>query len=124
VLPFSISSFKPNRAVSSMGKLLFLTHVYQVPMGPEFVLLFAGMLILLSFSSPGIPSGGFLTTLPFYLAAGIPVEAVVLLRAVDAIPDVFKTVVNVTGDLAIAVLAHRVVGDAAPGVGVTPGVAA
>jgi Na+/H+-dicarboxylate symporter len=48
----------------------------------------------------------------------------VLLRAVDAIPDVFKTVVNVTGDLAIAVLAHRVVGDAAPGVGVTPGVAA
>lgn len=110
VLPFSISAFKPNRAVSSMGKLLFLTHVYQIPVGPEFLLLFGAILVLLSFSSPGVPSGGFLTTLPFYIAAGVPVEAVVLLRAVDAIPDVFKTVVNVTGDLTIAVIANRLVG--------------
>ena len=114
VLPFSISTFKLNRAVSSLGKLLFLTHVYQIAVGPEFLLVFGGILILLSFSSPGVPSGGFLTTLPFYIAAGVPVEAVVLLRAVDAIPDIFKTIVNVTGDLSLATIVDRRVDAPAP----------
>ncbi len=64
-------------------------------------------MLLLSFSTPGIPSGGFFATLPAYLAAGAPMEGLVLLKAVDALPDVFKTVNNVTGDLAAAAVVSR-----------------
>jgi Na+/H+-dicarboxylate symporter len=35
-------------------------------------------------------------------AAGMPIESLGLLLAVDLIPDVFATVGNVTGDLAVA----------------------
>jgi proton glutamate symport protein len=49
-------------------------------------------------------------TLPIYLAAGIPAEGVIVLNAVDAIPDVFKTLVNVTADMTAAVLVSRWVG--------------
>ena len=42
------------------------------------------------------------STLPFYLGAGIPLEGVVLLKAVDAIPDIFKTLLNVTADMTVA----------------------
>ena len=45
--------------------------------------------------------------LPAYIAAGIPIEGVVILEAVDAIPDMFKTVLNVTGDMSAAAILAR-----------------
>jgi Na+/H+-dicarboxylate symporter len=47
------------------------------------------------------------TRLPAYLAAGIPIEGVMLLSAVDAVPDLFKTVLNVTADLSVAAIVGR-----------------
>ena len=107
VLPLSVSMFKINKAVSGPVKLFFLAHLYGVPLDPVAIGSFFLAYILLSFSSPGIPSGGFFVTLPLYVALGIPVEGVVLLKAVDAIPDIFKTLVNVTEDLSVATLVAR-----------------
>ncbi len=44
---------------------------------------------------------------PLFLAIGLPVEGIGILIAVDAIPDLFATVLNVTGDLAATVLVAR-----------------
>ena len=49
-------------------------------------------------------------TLPFYLAAGLPIQGIVLLNAVDSIPDVFKTLLNVTADMSVATIVARVAG--------------
>ena len=51
-----------------------------------------------------------MVTLPFYIAAGIPVEGVVLLKAFDAIPDIFKTLLNVTADMTVAAIVTRFLG--------------
>ena len=110
VLPLAVSAFKVNRTISAPVKLIFLTHVFGLPLAPEFVVVFVAATILLSFGSPGIPSGGFMISLPFYLAAGIPVEGVVLLRAVDAVPDIFKTLANVTADMTAAAVVDRIDG--------------
>ena len=40
---------------------------------------------------------------PMFLDIGLPVEGIGILIAVDAIPDLFATVLNATGDLAAAV---------------------
>ena len=66
-----------------------------------------GTLFLLSFSTAGIPSVGTVRSIPAYLAAGIPLEGVVLLNAIAPITDVFETLVNVTGDMAAAVIVTR-----------------
>ena len=59
--------------------------------------------VALSFSNPGIPSGGlFVVTAPVMLVAGLPLDGIGLLIAADAIPDVFNTLVNVTGDMTVA----------------------
>jgi Na+/H+-dicarboxylate symporter len=42
------------------------------------------------------------TNLPIVQAAGLPVEPLGLLLAVDLIPDVFSTVGNVSADLTVA----------------------
>jgi Na+/H+-dicarboxylate symporter len=111
VLPLAVSTFKFNRAISSNAKMLFLAAVYGVHLDPLFLGTYALAAMVLSVSSPGLPShGASLSTLPFYLDVGIPIEAVVLLNAVDAIPDIFKTVLNVTGDMSAAAIVGRFAG--------------
>jgi hypothetical protein len=63
--------------------------------------------VLLSFGGPGIPSGSLVLVAPLYTSLGLPVEGVGILIALDALPDIFKTVSNVTADMAaIAILAR------------------
>jgi proton glutamate symport protein len=114
VLPLAVSIFKINRTVSSTFKLLFLAAVYNIPLDATTIAAFVGVAGLLSFSSPGIPSGGAKATLPAYLAAGIPIEGVAILYAVDSVPDIFKTLLNVTGNMTAASLVHRCVRAPAP----------
>jgi proton glutamate symport protein len=108
VLPLSSSLFKLNRTTSSTIKLLFLAHIYGIDLSPMAVVSFVAAIILLSFSSVGVPGGGVaFRTVPVYLAAGVPIEGIVILETVDAIPDIFKTLLNVTGQMSAATLLSR-----------------
>ncbi len=111
VLPLSVSTFKANRTISSTSKFLFLAALYGVVLSPVQVVTFVVMIVLLSFSTPGLPTTGTMRTLPAYLAVGIPIEAVLILDAVDAIPDIFKTLLNVTGDMTAATIVSRLAGE-------------
>jgi Na+/H+-dicarboxylate symporter len=59
---------------------------------------------LLSFSVPGIPSASLFLLAPVLVDLGLPAEGVGILIAVDVIPDMFKTLANVTSHLTSAVL--------------------
>jgi len=54
-----------------------------------------------------MPRGAFLMLAPLFLAIGLPVKGIGLLIALDAIPDLFATVLNVTGDLAATAIVAR-----------------
>lgn len=108
VLPLAVSTFKINRPLSATVKLLFLARVYGVDVDAAQFALFLAAVALLSISSPGLPSQGTVITMPAYLAAGLPLEGILLMEGVDFIPDVFKTLANVTADMTAAVLVHRV----------------
>jgi len=110
VLPLSVASFKMNRTISGGVKLVFLAHAYGIAISPAQLVTFLATMMLLSFSTPGIPSVGTVRSLPIYLALGIPLEGVLILNAVDAIPDLFKTVLNVTADLGVTVVTARLTG--------------
>lgn len=111
IMPMSVSIFKVNKAVSAPLQLYFLAHIYGIELEPIPVILFMLAYIPTSFTSPGIPSTGLFITLPLYLAMGIPVEGYVILKTVDAIPDIFKTVVNVTEDMSVATIISRFVSE-------------
>jgi Na+/H+-dicarboxylate symporter len=64
--------------------------------------------LILSFSTVGLPGGASaFKTAPAYLAAGIPIEALVITEAAETIPDLFKTLLNVTANMSVAVLLSR-----------------
>ena len=108
LLPLSVAIFKVNRPMSSMVKLILVAHVYGVPLRPSTIIVFLATVILISFGTAGIPqSGPGLKTMPAYLAAGVPIEGIIVIEAVETIPDIFKTVLNVTGDMSAAILLTR-----------------
>jgi Na+/H+-dicarboxylate symporter len=107
VLPLAVASFKLNMVVSGPVKLLFLAHVFQRPLGVHQLAAFLATELILSFSTAGIPSMGTVRSVPAYLAAGIPLEGVLMLNAVDTIPDIFKTLTNVTADMSAATILSR-----------------
>lgn len=107
VLPLAVSTFKFAGPVSWTTGALFVGHFYGVPLGLPQLLTVAFAAVFLAFAAPGVPRGAFLMLTPLFLAIGLPAEGVGILIAVDALPDLFATVLNVTGDLAAAVLVAR-----------------
>jgi Na+/H+-dicarboxylate symporter len=61
----------------------------------------------MSFSVPGIPSGSLFVIAPFLTGVGIPAEAIGVLIAIDLLPDVFKTLANVTAHMAAVTVLGR-----------------
>lgn len=107
VLPLAVSSFKPHAPVNWAGLIVFTGLLYGVQIGPAELLTVVVSAALLSFAVPGIPSAGMLLSAPIFVSLGLPVEALGILIAVDAIPDMFKTVANVTGQFTSGVLVAR-----------------
>jgi Na+/H+-dicarboxylate symporter len=46
---------------------------------------------------PGIPGGAIIVMTPVLSSLGIPLGGMAMLLAVDTIPDMFRTMANVTG---------------------------
>ena len=63
--------------------------------------------MFLAFAAPGIPRGAFIMLTPLFLGDRSAREGIGILIAVDALPDTFATVLNVTGDLVAATLVNR-----------------
>ena len=107
VLPLSVSVFKIAGPVSWTVGALFVGWFYGIPIGGRELATIAFAAVFLSFAAPGVPRGAFIMLAPLFLAIGLPPEGVGILIAVDALPDVFSTVLNVTGDMAAAVLVAK-----------------
>ena len=86
---------------------VFLGHLYGVPLGPAQLLAVSLTALLTSFSTPGVPHGWLLVISPLVVSMGIPAEGIGLLIAVDAVPDMFATTLNVTADMAAAAVVSR-----------------
>jgi proton glutamate symport protein len=108
VLPLAVSMFKLAAPVAWPVGALFVAWFYGIELHTRELATLAFASVFLAFTAPGVPRGAFLLLAPLFIAIGLPVEGIGILIAVDAIPDLFSTVLNATGDLAAAVLVARV----------------
>ena len=106
-LPFGVSVFRLNQAVTWIVSALFVGKLYGVPLTTAQLAFLGACSVPVSFSIPGIPSGGLFIIAPFFVSVGLPIEGMGILLALDAIPDVFKTLLNVTSQMATTVLLAR-----------------
>ena len=107
VLPLAVSTFKIVTPISWITGAVFLGRLYGVPLSPGEIIILAILAVFMSFSAPGIPSGGLLIIVPFFSELRLPPEGIGILIALDMFPDMFKTAANVTGDMAVATIVAR-----------------
>jgi Na+/H+-dicarboxylate symporter len=109
-LPIAVSIFKVTSAAMNLAVVLFSAHVLGIPVTAGTLV--AGFIVacLVSFGVAGIPgaSSFFASVVPIALAMGVPTTLLALLIAVEVIPDLFRTVGNVTADVAVTkIIAQR-----------------
>lgn len=105
VLPLAVSVFRVNVPMAWVVGVVFLGKLYGIPVSEGALLGLVLTSTLLSFSVPGIPSASLFLLSPVLVDLGLPAAGVGILIAVDVLPDMFKTLANVTSQLTAAVLA-------------------
>ncbi len=109
VLPMAVALFRATGPVANLGVPLFLLRVYDIHPG---AIQMAGAIFvavatsLASVSLPGQVSF-FASIAPICMALGLPVDILPILIAVEVIPDIFRTVGNVTADMALTAIVAR-----------------
>jgi len=108
VIPISASMFRFGAAVAQTVGVLFIARLYGITLtGPQLATVTITVIVT-TFAVPGIPGGSILAMVPVLRAASVPVEGIGILLAVDTIPDMFRTMANATGMMALAaVLRHE-----------------
>lgn len=106
-LPLAVSICRANVPMAWVVGVAFLGKLYGIPVSEAQLAVLVVTSTLISFSVPGIPSASLFLLAPVLVANGLPAEGVGILIAVDAIPDMFKTLVNVTTHLTSATILAR-----------------
>lgn len=107
VLPLSVSVFKINTPLLYLAGACFVARLYGVPLGAADIAQIVAAGALLSFGVPGVPLGGLLLLTPVFASMHLPVEGVGILMAADLLPDISRTVLNVTADMAVTTILSR-----------------
>lgn len=112
-LPMAVSLFRLTSPIVNLSVVLFTAHIHGVHLGLAQLIAGIAVATITNFAIVGLPSQitFFTTTVPISYAMGVPTDILPLLLAIEVIPDLFRTVGNVTGDLAVTALTARGVGE-------------
>jgi proton glutamate symport protein len=109
VLPLAVAIFRITSPAANLAVVLYVASLYGIH--PSLPQLATGVVLaaVLSLAVVSLPSAiTFFTALvPISMAMGVPLEVLPLLLAVEMIPDLFRTVGNVTADLAVTAIVAR-----------------
>lgn len=106
-LPLAASTFRIGGTVGILIGILFIARLYGIELAPGALATVALSSVLITFSIPGVPAGSILIMAPILQSVGLPPEGIGILLGVDTIPDMFRTAVNVTGDMTAATILNR-----------------
>jgi proton glutamate symport protein len=95
--PFAASIFRVGGCMAQMVGICFLATFYGVALSWTQLAGIVVSAVAVSLTVPGIPGGAIIVMTPILASAGIPLGGMAMLLAVDTIPDMFRTMANVTG---------------------------
>ena len=103
VLPLGAAMYRPGSALFQGAAVVFLAHLYRVPFPASAV---GGAILatfLVSLTVAPVPSSSVVTLAPALDAIGVPLSGLSILLGIDRIPDMFRTSVNLLGQITTSV---------------------
>ncbi len=112
ILPLAVAIFRAASAAANVAVAVYLAHIHGVAISPLTLGVGVAVAAVVSLAAVGLPAqvSFFATIGPVCLAMGVPIELLGLLLAVETLPDIFRTLGNVTADLAVSRIAGRTLG--------------
>lgn len=109
VLPLAVSLFRLTSAAANVAVAVYLARVHGVALAPGTLVAGALVAAAVSVAAVGLPAqvSFFAIIAPVCLAMGVPVALLPLLLAIETLPDLFRTLGNVTADLAVTRIVGR-----------------
>lgn len=109
VLPLAVAVFRFTSPVANLAVVYFCAHLYGIEPTPFQIGVGLVVAYAVSIAAVGLPGQvSFIASIaPICLAMGVPTELLGILIAVEIIPDIFRTLGNVTGDLAATAILSR-----------------
>jgi Na+/H+-dicarboxylate symporter len=111
VLPLGASVGRAGSALYQAVAVLFVAQLYGVPFGFTAMFQAGAAVFLASLTVASVPSASVVSLTPAFAQTGLPFSGLTLLIGLDRIPDMFRTMTNVTGDLTSAVVVASIEGE-------------
>ena len=111
-LPMSVALFRATGPAMNIGVAVYAAHLLGIDLNTTAMVAGIAVAALASIGAVSLPGQiSFFTSIaPIALAMGVPIGPLALLIAVETIPDMFRTVGNVTMDVAVATAVDRAEG--------------
>ncbi len=104
VLPLAATLNRGGSAVFQAIAVVFVARLYGLPFGVGEMLAAGAAVFLASLTVASVPSAGVISLVPAFQSTGLPIAGLTILLGLDRISDMFRTMTNVTGHLASAVV--------------------
>lgn len=106
VLPLAVAVFRFTSPAVNLAACIFVAHVYGLQ--PTALQYTGAVFVALAVSvgSVGLPGqvSFIVSVAPICIALGLPIDLLPILLAVEVAPDIFRTLGNVTGDMAVTAI--------------------
>ncbi len=113
VLPLAVAIFRATSPAMNMAVAIYVAHLAGVELTPVTLLAGIAVALVISIGSVSLPGSiSFVVSIgPIALAMGVPVEPLALLVAVEMLPDIMRTLANVTMNVAVTANVDKTRGD-------------
>jgi Na+/H+-dicarboxylate symporter len=107
IIPIGATINMDGTALYQTITTLFIAQAYGLEMSLLNVVVVVITIIAASIGTPAIPGGGVVILASVLSSAGIPTEGIIIIIGVERLLGMFRTAVNVTGDLAACMVFDR-----------------
>ena len=107
VLPLGASMYRAGSALFQGAAIVFLADLFEVPFPAAAVGGAVLATFLVSLTVAPVPSSGVVTLAPALDTVGIPLSGLTILLGIDRIPDMFRSTVNLLGQITTSVVVEK-----------------
>jgi len=111
VLPVGATVNMDGTALYQGVATVFIAQLYGLDLGITDLAQVVLMATIASVGAAGVPGAGMVTLTMVLTSLGLPIEGVAIIMGVDRLIDMFRSAVNVTGDLTCTCVVARLQGE-------------
>lgn len=110
VVPVGATINMDGTALFQCVTTIFMAQAYGIELSLINLILITFTVVAASIGTPAIPGGGVIILASVLQSAGIPIDGLIIIIGIDRILGMFRTTVNVTGDLTACVIFNKFYG--------------